>query len=158
MKIYFANVGLKKCAIKSVLECALKQLRQPSKDLEMSLSVVSPEEIQALNKQHREVDAVTDVLSFPASDLKREVVKAEDFSADNINPATGKLNLGDVVVCLERAKEQAQSYGHSLKREMCFLALHGLLHLLGYDHENEEDEQQMVELQKQILQKAGVVR
>lgn len=158
MKIYFTNVGFKKSAIKNVLETALKLLKQPSKDLEMSLSVVSPEEIQNLNKLHRDVDAITDVLSFPTNDLNREVVDVSAFSSDSVNPATGKLNLGDVIICLERAKEQAQSYGHSLKREMCFLALHGLLHLLGYDHTNDEDEEQMTGLQKEILQKAGVVR
>lgn len=158
MKIFFTNVGLKGHTIKRVLEIALKRLGQPSKQLEMSLSVVSPEQIRELNKTYRNVDAVTDVLSFPVAEVKRQVVVLSDFSTDSVNPETDRLNLGDVIICLERAKQQAEEYGHSLKREMCFLALHGLLHLLGYDHIEQADEEQMTALQTEILQSAGVTR
>lgn len=158
MKIFFTNVGLKGHTIKRVLEIALKRLGQPSKQLEMSLSVVSPEQIRELNKTYRNVDAVTDVLSFPVAEVNRQVVVLSDFSTDSINPETDRLNLGDVIICLERAKQQAEEYGHSLKREMCFLALHGLLHLLGYDHIEQADEEQMTALQTEILQSAGVTR
>ncbi len=158
MKIFFTNVGLKKYEIKKVLEKALKHLGQPSDKLEMSLSVVSPQEIQQLNKEYRNVDAVTDVLSFPVANVNRQVVELSAFALDSINPETRRLNLGDVIICLDRAKQQAAEYGHSLKREMCFLSLHGLLHLLGYDHEEKADEEQMTALQKEILQEAGVTR
>lgn len=158
MKIFFTNVGLKGHTIKRVLEIALKRLGQPSKQLEMSLSVVSPEQIRELNKTYRNVDAVTDVLSFPVAEVNRQVVVLSDFSTDSVNPETDRLNLGDVIICLERAKQQAEEYGHSLKREMCFLALHGLLHLLGYDHIEQADEEQMTALQTEILQSAGVTR
>lgn len=158
MKIFFTNVGLKGHTIKRVLEIALKRLGQPSKQLEMSLSVVSPEQIRELNKTYRNVDAVTDVLSFPVAEVNRQVVVLSDFSTDSVNPETDRLNLGDVIICLERAKQQAEEYGHSLKREMCFLALHGLLHLLGYDHIDQADEEQMTALQTEILQSAGVTR
>lgn len=158
MKIFFTNVGLKGHTIKRVLEIALKRLGQPSKQLEMSLSVVSPEQIRELNKTYRNVDAVTDVLSFPVAEVNRQVVVLSDFSMDSVNPETDRLNLGDVIICLERAKQQAEEYGHSLKREMCFLALHGLLHLLGYDHIEQADEEQMTALQTEILQSAGVTR
>lgn len=158
MKIFFTNVGLKGHTIKRVLEIALKRLGQPSKQLEMSLSVVSPEQIRELNKTYRNVDAVTDVLSFPVAEVNRQVVVLSNFSTDSINPETDRLNLGDVIICLERAKQQAEEYGHSLKREMCFLALHGLLHLLGYDHIEQADEEQMTALQTEILQSAGVTR
>ncbi len=158
MKIFFTNVGLKKYEIKRVLEKALSFLGQPSKQLEMSLSIVSPDEIRQLNAQYRNVDSVTDVLSFPAADVNRQAIVLSNFALDSINPETQRLNLGDVVICLDRAKQQAEEYGHGLKREICFLALHGLLHLLGYDHEEESDEQQMTSLQKQILQSAGISR
>lgn len=158
MKIFFTNVGLKKYEIKRVLEKALNFLGQPSKQLEMSLSIVSPDEIRQLNAQYRNVDSVTDVLSFPAADVNRQTIILSDFALDSINPETQRLNLGDVVICLDRAKQQAEEYGHGLNREICFLALHGLLHLLGYDHEEEADEKQMTSLQKEILQSAGISR
>ena len=158
MRIYFTNVGLQKFAIKHLLEGALKYLGQPASQLEMSLSIVSPEEIQALNKSYRGVDAVTDVLSFPTVDNpERLLLNLDDFTAD-VNADTHKLNVGDVIICRERAVEQAQEYGHSLKREMSFLALHGLLHLLGYDHVEPADEEQMTRLQNEILTKYHIHR
>ena len=157
MKIYFDNVGLfTKPFIKRVLERALKHLNQPSELLEMSLSIVSPEQIQELNKSFREVDKVTDVLSFPTCDNPTR--GAITVVCEDINPETDLVNIGDIVICLERAKEQAKEYGHSLKRELAFLSLHGLLHLLGYDHIEEEDEKQMIALQKEILDQAGITR
>lgn len=157
MKIYFDNVGLfTKPFIKRVLERALKHLNQPSELLEMSLSIVSPEQIQELNKSFREVDKVTDVLSFPTCDNPTR--GAITVVCEDVNPETDLVNIGDIVICMERAKEQAKEYGHSLKRELAFLSLHGLLHLLGYDHIEEEDEKQMVALQKEILDQAGITR
>lgn len=157
MKIYFDNVGLfTKPFIKRVLERALKHLNQPSELLEMSLSIVSPEQIQELNKSFREVDKVTDVLSFPTCDNPTR--GAITVVCEDVNPETDLVNIGDIVICMERAKEQAKEYGHSLKRELAFLSLHGLLHLLGYDHVEEEDEKQMVALQKEILNQAGITR
>ena len=159
MKIYFTNLGYQKFAIKHLLEGALKYLGQPANQLEMSLSIVSPEEIQSLNKSFRGVDSVTDVLSFPTIDNpERKVLNVSEFAADVINPDTKKLNLGDVIICRERAVEQAKEYGHSIKREMSFLALHGLLHLLGYDHIESADEEQMTRLQKEILTKYHIHR
>ena len=158
MKIYFSNMGYEKLAIKHLLEGALKYLGQPVNELEMSLSIVSPDEIQSLNKSFRGVDAVTDVLSFPTIDNpERKVITVSEFSL-GINPDTKKLNIGDVIICRERAIEQAEEYGHSLKREMSFLALHGLLHLLGYDHIDPADEEQMTHLQNEILMKYHIHR
>lgn len=157
MKIYFDNVGLfTKPFIKRVLERALKHLNQPSELLEMSLSIVSPEQIQELNKSFREVDKVTDVLSFPTCDNPTR--GAITVVCEDVNPETDLVNIGDIVICMERAKEQAKEYGHSLKRELAFLSLHGLLHLLGYDHIDPDDEKQMVALQKEILDQAGITR
>ncbi|MCH5159872.1 MAG: rRNA maturation RNase YbeY [Clostridiales bacterium] len=158
MKIYFTKVGYQKIAIKHLLEGALKYLGQPACELEMSLSIVSPYEIQSLNKSFRGVDAVTDVLSFPTIDNpERKVIDLNEFALD-VNPDTHKLNLGDVIICRERAIEQAKEYGHSIKREMSFLALHGLLHLLGYDHIESADEEQMTRLQNEILTKYHIHR
>ena len=157
MKIYFDNVGLfTKPFIKRVLERALRHLNQPSELLEMSLSIVSPEQIQELNKSFREVDKVTDVLSFPTCDNPTR--GAITVVCEDVNPETDLVNIGDIVICLERAKEQAKEYGHSLKRELAFLSLHGLLHLLGYDHIEPDDEKQMIALQKEILDQAGITR
>lgn len=159
MTIYFSNVGIQKYTIKRVLESALKHLKQPSRDIELSLSIVTPQEIQRLNNQFRGIDAVTDVLSFPTvENPERKVLDVSSFGSDVINPKTGKLNLGDVIICFDRAKEQAHEYGHSLKRELCFLALHGLLHLLGYDHIAEQDEKQMTFIQEEILSKLRITR
>lgn len=158
MTIYFTDVGIHKHKIKHVLEVALKYLKQPSRHIEMSLSVVDSEEIRKLNKQFRGVDAVTDVLSFPTLELGKRKLDHLDFPPDAVNSKTGKLNIGDVIICFERAKEQAQNYGHGLKREICFLALHGLLHLLGYDHVNEEDEKEMNAIQEEILTKLRITR
>ena len=157
MKIYFTNAAHKR-QIKRVAEIALGRLKQPTKQLEMSVSVVSPAEIQRLNNEYRQIDAVTDVLSFPSVDLERKVVDFSSVQESSLNPTTDRLNLGDVIICAERAEEQAKEYGHSLTREMSFLALHGLLHLLGYDHENPTDEAEMTSLQEEILRQAGIER
>ena len=158
MKIYFTNAGMHKGKIKRVAEIALSHLSQPSEHLEMSVSIVSPAEIQQLNNQYRQVDSVTDVLSFPTSDLGKKVIDIAQIEPSSLNPTTDRLNLGDIIICAERAKAQAKEYGHSLKREMCFLALHGLLHLLGYDHLEPADEEEMTTLQAEILQQAGINR
>ena len=85
------------------------------------------------------------------------MINVEEHAAD-LNPETWLLNLGDIIICLPRAKAQAKEYGHSLKREVAFLALHSLLHLLGYDHMMPEDEQQMTALQTEILDKLNIKR
>ena len=159
MRIYFTKVSRYKFAIKHILEGDLKYLGQPVRQVEMSLSVVSPEEIRLLNKQYRDFDSVTDVLSFPTMDNpERQVLNLADCPQDLINSATGKVNVGDVLICAERAQEQATNYGHSFKREICFLALHGLLHLLGYDHIEPADDAQMTALQEEILTKLHIGR
>ena len=115
-----------------------------TKPCEVSLSLVGPEEIHALNKRFRDVDRVTDVLSFPQED-----------EGKNEN---GEVLLGDIVICLERAREQAESYGHSLRRELAFLCAHSMLHLLGYDHMTPQEEKEMFARQEAILQQAGIPR
>ena len=107
--------------------------------------VTDAEEIQRLNASYRNIDRVTDVLTFPA------------WEGDAIaSPPDGYL--GDIAICLERAQEQAEEYGHSLERELAFLAVHGSLHLLGYDHMKPQDEQNMFSKQTEILNTMGITR
>ncbi len=119
---------------------------------ELYVSMVSPSTIQRLNREYRENNAVTDVLSFPTIDWAGENPgKIPENKHIDIDPKTGRFMLGDIVICLKRATEQANDYGHSLEREVCFLAVHGLLHLLGFDHMNDDDEKRMQELTESIL-------
>ena len=134
---------------------------------EVSLTITTPEEIHELNKEYRNVDRPTDVLSFPMlayAEVPRMTASAGEETArlaeeeENLNPETGELVLGDIVINLEQARAQAAEYGHSLEREVAFLAVHSLLHLLGYDHETEEEEKVMFQKQEAILQSMGLIR
>ena len=113
-------------------------------DCEISVSIVDNEEIREINRQFRSIDRATDVLSFPM------LTFAEGEEAEVV--------LGDIIISLERAKEQAEEYGHSLKREIAFLTAHSMLHLLGYDHMEPEEEAEMFRRQKEILLQAGFPR
>ncbi len=124
-------------------------------ECEAELSFADEEEIRTLNREYRGVDAVTDVLSFPALEGKEGRVVFSEFDR---NPETGKLMLGDVVLCRARAAEQAEEYGHSLEREIGYLELHSLLHLVGFDHMTEEDRRAMREAEEKILAKVGLER
>lgn len=114
-------------------------------DGEFNVIIVTKDKIQELNKTYRNIDKVTDVISFALEDDK--TYKLEGYRV-----------LGDIYICLEKAKEQANEYGHSFKRELSFLAVHGLLHLLGYDHLNEEDEKIMFSKQEEVLLRYGITR
>jgi len=120
------------------------------KDAEVSVSFVSNKEVKELNKIYRNKDSVTDVLSFPLT--------SEDGTVE-VNPETGAVQLGDVVISLETAVKQAQNYGHSLEREVGFLTVHSMLHLLGYDHETSQlDQRIMREKEESVLEKLGISR
>ncbi len=133
-------------------------------DYEVSISLVSNEEIRDLNRVYRNVDAATDVLSFPMIEFeednenKLQAESCDDFEDSAKEYIEEELPLGDIVISVEKAKEQAQEYGHSLKRELSFLLVHGMLHLLGYDHENKKDETIMFQKQEQILDKLNIRR
>ena len=123
----------------------------------MELVFTEEEGIRSLNASTRGKDAVTDVLSFPNLDgiLGRPIRRAEfPFDADE----EGNLFLGSIVICRARAEEQAEEYGHSLRRELYYLAVHGLCHLLGYDHEQEADKALMREREERILAAMGIGR
>ena len=117
---------------------------------EISVSIVDNEEIRQINKQFRNIDRATDVLSFPM------LTFAEGEEAE-VNE-NDEIILGDIIISLERAREQAEEYGHSLKREIAFLTAPSMLHLLGYDHMEPEDEAEMFDRQKEILMQAGFPR
>ena len=133
---------LKKLIVNSVAE-SLKYEEFPDK-CEVSITLVDNEEIHVLNREYRGVDRPTDVLSFPI------------FDEDDMG---GKTILGDIVLSLERAEEQAQEFGHSFEREVAFLTVHSMLHLLGYDHEEgKAQESEMFTRQEAILCKMGLAR
>lgn len=106
---------------------------------------INDAEIHKINKEYRGVDRPTDVISFALEDNKD--IQYKDFRL-----------LGDIYISVDRAIEQAGEYNHSLKRELCFLSTHGILHLLGYDHQTKEDEEEMFTKQKELLEKYGIQR
>lgn len=120
------------------------------------ISVVSEQDIREYNLKERGKDSVTDVLSFPCFEGLRLPVSKEDFSAADTD--CKRVILGSIMICRKRAEEQAEAYGHSYAREIGFLACHGLLHLLGYDHIEPEDEREMISIQNSVLEAAGLSR
>ncbi len=154
--VYFKHVPLKQHhLIKKLFDTTLLLTGNNQVNVSAGVSFVGGEEIKTLNKEHRNVDRVTDVLSFPMLDIK-EGSKLSAFG-DERTP-NGELYLGDIVVCVPRAKEQAKQYGHSLKRELAFLIVHGFLHILGYDHMEKEEEARMMKLTENILLNFGLER
>lgn len=119
-------------------------------DFEVSLSFVDDEEIQALNLEYRGKNSSTDVLSFPMFEEQELKMLSDNSMIPHL--------LGDIIISLPTAKRQAAEYEHSLKREVCFLVCHSMLHLLGYDHIEEDERVRMEKKQKEIMNKAGIKR
>jgi len=140
--------------ITKLFDVAEEVLKEKFSDVCVSINFINEEEIKELNKNFRNVDRKTDVLSFPNLE-KSPNQKLKVFEKEKCD---GVLFLGDIVICKNAAYAQAKEYGHSKKREVCFLALHGLLHLLGYDHIEVEDEKLMQKIANKILDKFGVQR
>ncbi len=135
--IYQGN-AVKKLAISQHLrKCIRAALDAEGVDLpcEINVMVAGDETIRAINRQTRNIDKPTDVLSFPMFEYRPGAFPRN--ARDDIDPETGLLPLGDMVISLERARAQAEAYGHSLQRELGYLAIHSVLHLLGYDHTDE---------------------
>lgn len=123
----------------------------------VGVTLVEPDRIQEINRAFRKVDSVTDVLSFPMIDgMLAQAAPAALLGC--VDPETGALELGDLVLCPSRAAEQAQEYGHSLRREMGYLCAHGMLHLLGYDHEDEDERAVMRQKEEQALAALSLTR
>lgn len=123
----------------------------------VGVTFVDPERIREINKDFRNVDSVTDVLSFPMIDgYVADASPAKLLGC--VDPETGALELGDIVICVDRAKEQAADYGHSVRRELGYLSAHGMLHLLGYDHEYEEERAEMRQREEKALSALSLTR
>ncbi len=133
--------------IENVLSAAAKSEELPA--VSVSVTIVDNERIQEVNRTYRQKDVSTDVLSFPLFENRSEWTK-EDWEES--------VELGDILISLPKAEEQAKEYGHSLEREISFLAVHGFLHLLGYDHETEVEEKAMFAKQEEVLENLGISR
>ena len=129
--------------LKGLLDYALKYLKL--ENVEFNVIIIDNPRIHEMNKEYRGVDRETDVITFALEDHKD--IEFEDVRL-----------LGDIYISIDKARSQAIEYGHSLKREISFLAIHGLLHLLGYDHMNPDDEKVMFDLQDKILDSYGIKR
>ncbi|MCL2421877.1 MAG: rRNA maturation RNase YbeY [Defluviitaleaceae bacterium] len=144
MEIYWDNLPPDcETLLTDLIKSGLAYVKAPA-NIEISISFVGKDEIQELNHQYRDINQVTDVLSFPFTEPESW---HKSDSPSNDMPTI----LGDIIICTDVAREQAETYGHSLARELGFLTIHGLLHLAGYDHMNPEDEESMRQAQREIL-------
>ena len=151
MKINFNRLTDEKLRsiIYNIFDCATKEVGIKN-DISVNVTVVGEKTIKQLNQEHRGINKVTDVLSFPM--YERQDFQSKCFVDDP------DADIGDIVICKKRAMQQADEYGHDFVREISFLALHGFLHLLGYDHMVEDEEKEMFSLAKKILQKNNIGR
>ncbi len=145
--------------VREVAEAVLASEKCPY-EVQLSVILTDNEGIRQYNREFRGIDKETDVLSFPNVDFASEADFSilEEREADYFDPDTGELFLGDIVLSVDRVKEQAVSYGHSEKREFAFLVAHSMLHLCGYDHMEEEQARIMEAKQEAVLQKMGITR
>ncbi len=161
MKINFISTEIDKelkKQLQKVCKTTMKLLNQNHHILEVNLVFVSAQEIKQINTEKRQVESETDVLSFPnLENVFNERITKKSFKAD-INPDTKKVFLGDIVICLEVANKQAEEYGHSINREICYLTTHGLLHLMGYDHMEDNEKVIMRNLEEAVLSKNKLAR
>lgn len=141
----------------SSLSSAFENEAESDCDLSAEVVFVDGDEIRRLNREMRGVDSVTDVLSFPSlEDIRGVKLKKENYITEI--DEEGNLFLGSIALCTARAAEQAEEYGHSYEREIYYLLTHGLLHLLGYDHIEEEDRREMREREERVLSKLNLSR
>lgn len=129
VRVHDAENLAKRCIVAAVR----KYLKGYSAHVDVTM--VSGEEIQTINRENRNVDKVTDVLSFPMLDMYEGVYHGD--LKDEIEPTSGDIMLGDIIICYDKILEQAEEFGHSKEREMAYLATHSILHLLGFDHVDE---------------------
>lgn len=163
-KVYITNLQDKLCVdrqlrslVRRAVSTTLKYEKFPC-EAEISVTFVDDEKIWEMNREYRNIDRPTDVLSFPLYELEEidSMYNEEIVSEDDEEERTA---LGDIVISLERAKKQSEEYGHSFERETAFLCVHSVLHLLGYDHElGEEEEKEMFGKQDEVLKKMKLER
>lgn len=140
----------------SAVEKAMDGFVETDVVLGVELVFVPADEIQRLNRETRAVDKVTDVLSYPALDgIKGQPIFGQEYPCDIED---GMLLVGSIAICEERAREQAEEYGHSYERELHYLLVHGIMHCLGYDHMTDEEKAEMREKEELILGKLGITR
>ena len=134
--------------VKYIIEECFKEEKIDNKKLYINIVLTTPENIRQINKEQRNIDKETDVLSFPM------------FEQDEINQVPDEQFdvLGDIVISIEKVKEQSQEYGHSFERELSYMVVHGFYHLMGYDHMEEEDKVKMREREENILNKLEIKR
>ena len=133
--------------LKKVLEKCISQEKLSNKNLYINVVLTNPYNIRKMNNQYRNIDKETDVLSFPMFE-KEELEKLENANQDI---------LGDIVISIDKVKQQAEEYGHSFKRELAYMAVHGFYHLMGYDHMNEDDKKEMRQKEENILEKLKIL-
>lgn len=143
---------------RTVIEAALDYEECPY-EAEVNLLLTTNEEIQKMNAEFREIDRATDVLSFPMVDYEEPgefgfLEEADEY----FHPETGELMLGDIVISKEKVLSQSEEYGHSPRREYAFLIAHSMLHLMGYDHMEEEERLCMEAKQRDILDRLNILR
>lgn len=141
--------------IEQIVDEALK-MHNMNGNYEVSLSFVDDEEIRDINRRFRDKDSKTDVLSFPLFSEEEIVEVIADGSTASENSEL--VVLGDIIISVPTAIEQAKEYNHSIERELCFLSCHSILHLLGYDHDTPERTEKMETAQREIMNKVGVTR
>lgn len=147
-----------KATAELMIEAVLEHENCPY-EAQVELLLTTDEEIHVMNREHRGIDRATDVLSFPMLDLETpgDLTGVEEMP-DAFEPESGELMLGDIVISKDKVIAQAEEYGHSVKREYAFLIVHSMLHLLGYDHMDEEERIVMEQRQREIMEKTGISR
>ncbi|MBR5712581.1 MAG: rRNA maturation RNase YbeY [Lachnospiraceae bacterium] len=145
--------------LSQVFEKACDYVRCPY-ECSVNMLLTDNEAIHSMNKEFRGIDRATDVLSFPMVDYAEpgNFDGLEEHTEEYFEPDSGELLLGDIVISVEQARLQAKEYGHSLKREMAFLTAHSMLHLFGYDHEDDSEREEMERMQDEILTQLGIGR
>lgn len=138
--------------IKKVVQKCFEEEKLLNSKLIMTITLTTPEQIRKINNQYRNIDKATDVLSFPMFEKKEldEKIKNNSFLFEDV--------LGDIVISVEKVKEQAEEYGHSFERELSYMIVHGFYHLMGYDHIEEEDKKIMRPKEEKILEALKITR
>ena len=147
---------------RQIRKCILAALDEEGVDTpcEINVLVTDDASIRAINKAYRNIDKATDVLSFPMCDFETpgDFSHLEETPEEYFDPDTGELLMGDIVISVDKVKEQAEKYGHSQTRELAFLVAHSMLHLSGYDHMEDDERIQMEDMQREILERRGYRR
>lgn len=134
---------------KKVIEKCFETENIENKNLYINVIFTIPKKIREINKEYRNIDKETDVLSFPMYE-RGEILKIKDDSEAD--------TMGDIIISIERVKEQAEEYGHSFERELAYMLVHGFYHLMGYDHMEEEEKREMREKEEYVLNKLNILR